>query len=56
MELLGAASNYAGRGSLEAWAQRIATRSTLRWMNKQKRAQERTRAQARAWLEARSSR
>jgi len=47
MDLLGSASNYAGRGPLEAWAQRIATRSTLRWMNKQKRARERVQVQAR---------
>jgi RNA polymerase sigma-70 factor (ECF subfamily) len=37
MELLSSASNYSGLGALEAWAQRIATRSTLRWMDKQKR-------------------
>lgn len=46
MDVLSSASNYGGRGSLEAWAQRIATRSTLRWMNKQKRARERVQAQA----------
>ena len=46
MDLLSSASNYAGRGSLEAWAQRIATRSTLRWMNKQRRVRERAVAQA----------
>lgn len=45
MELLSSASNYMGRGPLEAWAQRIATRSTLRWMNKQKLVRERTLAQ-----------
>lgn len=48
MDLLSSASNYAGRGPLEAWAQRIATRSTLRWMNKQKRVRERRQAQAQA--------
>lgn len=47
MDLLSSASNYGGRGPLEAWAQRIATRSTLRWMNKQKRVRERTQARAR---------
>lgn len=46
MDLLASASNYMGRGPLEAWAQRIATRSTLRWMNKQKLVRERTRAQS----------
>ncbi|NVB39661.1 RNA polymerase sigma factor [Pseudenhygromyxa sp. WMMC2535] len=46
IELLRSASNYAGRGPLEGWARRIATRSTLRWMNKQKRTQERQLAQA----------
>ncbi|PRP98589.1 RNA polymerase sigma factor [Enhygromyxa salina] len=46
MELLSSASNYAGRGPLEAWAQLIATRSTLRWMNKQRRVRERALAQA----------
>lgn len=46
MDLLKSASNYAGRGPLEAWAQRIATRSTLRWMNKQRRARERAQAGA----------
>jgi RNA polymerase sigma-70 factor, ECF subfamily len=46
MDLLGSAANYMGRGPLEAWAQRIATRSTLRWMNKQRLARERTLAQA----------
>ncbi len=47
MDLLSSASNYGGRGPLEAWAQRIATRSTLRWMNKQKRIRERAQARAR---------
>jgi RNA polymerase sigma-70 factor (ECF subfamily) len=37
MDLLKSASNYTGLGALEAWAHRIATRSTLRWMGKQKR-------------------
>jgi RNA polymerase sigma-70 factor (ECF subfamily) len=46
MDLLSSASNYAGRGPLEAWAQLIATRSTLRWMNKQRRVRERALAQA----------
>jgi len=45
MELLGSASNYAGRGPLEAWARRVATRSTLRLM-KRTRARERRLAQA----------
>jgi len=47
MELLSSASNYAARSPLETWAQRIATRSTLRWMNKQRRVRERGLAQAR---------
>ena len=45
MDLLASASNYAGRGSLEGWAQRIATRSTLRWAKKERRVVERVRAQ-----------
>lgn len=45
MDLLASASNYAGRGSLEGWAQRIATRSTLRWAKKERRVVERARAQ-----------
>ncbi|MCA9683764.1 MAG: RNA polymerase sigma factor [Myxococcales bacterium] len=47
MELLSSAANYEGRGPLEAWAQRISTRATLRWMNKQKRQRERVLAQTR---------
>lgn len=46
MDLLRSASNYAGRSSLETWAQRIATRSTHRWMNKQRRMRDRGLAQA----------
>ncbi|KIG13978.1 RNA polymerase sigma-70 factor [Enhygromyxa salina] len=46
MDLLRSASNYTGRGPLEAWAQRIATRSSMRWMNKQRRVRERALAQA----------
>jgi RNA polymerase sigma-70 factor (ECF subfamily) len=45
MELLNSASNYAGRGPLEGWARRIATRSTLRLM-KRTRTRERKLAQA----------
>lgn len=47
MELLKSASNYAGRGPLEGWARRIATRSTLRLM-KRTRARERKLALAHA--------
>jgi RNA polymerase sigma-70 factor (ECF subfamily) len=42
LDLLQAAPNYAGRGPLEAWAQRIAARSTLRWVRKQRKIRERT--------------
>jgi RNA polymerase sigma-70 factor (ECF subfamily) len=45
IDLLNSASNYAGRGPLEVWAQRIATRTTLRWMNKQRRVRESAMAQ-----------
>jgi RNA polymerase sigma-70 factor (ECF subfamily) len=45
MDLLASASNYAGRGPLEAWAQRIATRSTLRWAKKERRIAEKAQAQ-----------
>jgi RNA polymerase sigma-70 factor (ECF subfamily) len=45
MDLLACASNYAGRGPLEAWAQRIATRSTLHWAKKERRVAEKAQAQ-----------
>jgi RNA polymerase sigma-70 factor (ECF subfamily) len=45
MDLLASASNYAGRGPLEAWAQRIATRSTLRWAKQERRIVEKAHAQ-----------
>lgn len=45
MDLLASASNYGGRGPLEAWAQRIATRSTLRWAKKERRVAEKAQAQ-----------
>jgi RNA polymerase sigma-70 factor (ECF subfamily) len=45
MDLLASASNYAGRGPLEAWAQRIAKRSTLRWAKKERRIAEQAQAQ-----------
>jgi RNA polymerase sigma-70 factor (ECF subfamily) len=45
MDLLASASNYAGRGPLEAWAQRIATRSTLRWAKQERRVAEKAQAQ-----------
>jgi RNA polymerase sigma-70 factor (ECF subfamily) len=45
MDLLASASNYVGRGPLEAWAQRIATRSTLRWAKKERRVAEKAQAQ-----------